>query len=78
MSDVVLVVNGMSLSKMTVYDWATKSFVGLVDYGSAMPAPVDTEATEALAFMVVGTTGHWKQPIAYVLQISVQLMFRHA
>ena len=68
MSDVVLVVDVMSLSKMTVYDWATKSFVGLVDYGSAIPEPEDTESTEALVFMVVGTTGHWKHPIAYVLQ----------
>ena len=68
MSDVVLVVDAMSLSKMTVYDQTTKSFVGLVDYGSAIPEPEDTEATEALVFMVIGTTGHWKHPIAYVLQ----------
>ena len=68
MADVVLVVDAMSLSKMTVYDWATKSFVGLVDYDSAIPEPEDTEATEALVFMAVGTTGHWKHPIAYVLQ----------
>ena len=33
-----------------------------------IPEPEDTEATEALVFMVVGTTGHWKHPIAYVLQ----------
>ena len=39
MSDVVLVVDTISLSKMTVYDWATKFFVGLVDYGSAIPEP---------------------------------------
>ena len=68
MADVVLVVDGMSLSIMTVYDWATKSVVSLVDYGSAIPEPEDTEATEALVIMVVGTTGHWKHPIAYVLQ----------
>ena len=43
MSDVVLVVDTMSLSKMTVYDWATQSFVGLGDYGSAIPEPQDTE-----------------------------------
>ena len=67
-TDIVLVVDSMSLSRMTVYDWATKSFVGLVDCGSVIPEPEDAEATEALVFMVVGTTGHWKSPIAYVLQ----------
>ena len=64
----VLVVDAMSFSKLTVYDWATKSFVSLVDYGSAIPKPGDTDATEAFVFMAVGTTGHSKHPIAYVLQ----------
>ena len=68
MRDAVLVVDAMSLSKMTVYDRTSKSFVGLVDYGTTIPEPEATEATEALVFMVVGTIGHWKQPIAYVLQ----------
>ena len=58
MADVVIVVDAMSLSKMTAYDQATKSFVGLVDYGSAIHEPEDTEATKALVFIVVGTNGH--------------------
>ena len=53
---------------MTVWDDASKCYVGLVDYGTAMPEPETTEATEALVFMVVGLTGHCKHPIAYVLQ----------
>ena len=71
MRDVVLVVDAMSLSKMTVYDRRLKSFVGLIDYGGAIPEPESTEATEALVFMIVGTTGNWKHPIAYVLQNKV-------
>ena len=46
----------------------SKSFVGLVDYGTAIPEPEATEATEALVFMVIGTIAHWKHPIAYILQ----------
>ena len=42
--------------------------VGTVDYGTAAPEATDEPATEALVFMVVGMTGHWKHPIAYVLQ----------
>ena len=68
MSDVALIVDAMALHKMTVWDDASKCYVGLVDYGTAMPEPETTEATEALVFMVVGLTGHWKHPIAYVLQ----------
>ena len=68
MRDAVLVVDAMTLSKMTVYDRTSKSFVGLVDYGTAIPEPEATEVTEALVFMVVGTIGHWKHPTAYVLQ----------
>ena len=45
-----------------------KSYVGTVDYGTAIPENEDELATEALVFMVVGMTGHWKHPIAYVLQ----------
>ena len=53
---------------MTVWDDASKSYADLDDYGTAMPEPETTEATEALVFMVVGLTGHWRYHIAYVLQ----------
>ena len=68
MSDVALIVDAMVLHKMTVWDDASKCYIGLVDYGTAMPEPETIEATEALVFMVVGLTGHWKHAIAYVLQ----------
>ena len=41
---------------------------GLLDYGTALPEPETTEATEAVVFMVVDLTKHWKHSIAYVLQ----------
>ena len=68
MSDAALLVDAMTLHKMTVYDDASKCYVGLVDYGTAMHEPETTEATEALGLMIVGLTGHWKHPITYVLQ----------
>ena len=37
-------------------------------YGVTILEPSDTPATEVLVFLVVGITGHWKHPIAYVLQ----------
>ena len=58
MKDVVLVVDAMSIHKMTIYDKNRKSFVGLVDYGTAVPEADATEATEALVFMIVGLTGN--------------------
>ena len=68
MSEVVLMVDAMTLHKGTVWDPKLKSYIGTVDYGTAIPENEDELATEALVFMVVGMTGHWKHPIAYVLQ----------
>ena len=45
-----------------------KSFVGLVDYGTAVPEADATEATEVLVFMIVGLTDNWKHPVGYVFQ----------
>ena len=68
MSDVVLIVDAMSLRKGTVWDLVSKKYVGTVDYGTALPESPDNLATEALVFMIVGVSGHFKHPIAYVLQ----------
>ena len=67
MRDVVLIVDVMSLHKITIFDKKQESFVGLVDHGTAIPELETTEGTEALVFETVGITGHWKHPIAYVL-----------
>ena len=68
MRDVVLLVDAMALHKMTIYDKAKNSFVGMVDYGTAIPESETNEATEASVFMIIGLTGNWKHPVAYVLQ----------
>lgn len=68
MKDVSLIVDAMTLHKGTFWDPKSRSYVGHVDYGIAMPEPSDDIAKEALVFMMVGLTGHWKHPIAYVFQ----------
>ena len=68
MSDVVLIVDAMALNKGTIWDPKTKQYVGMVEYGTAVPEVTDSYATEALVFMVSGLSGHFKHPVAYVLQ----------
>ena len=68
MSDVVLIVDAMALYKGTIWDPKSKSYVGLVDYGTAKPEPEENMASEALVIMISGITGHWKHPVAYFLQ----------
>ena len=68
MSDVVFVVDAMALHKGTIWDAKSKQYIERVDYGLAIPEGSGELATEALVFLIVGMTGHWKHPIAYVLQ----------
>ena len=68
MSDVALIVDAMALHKGIIWDPKTKQYVGTVDYGTALPEVTESFATEALVFMVSGLSGHFKHPIAYVLQ----------
>ena len=58
----------MALLKGTIWDPKTKQYVGTVDYGTAVPEPLDELATKALVFMISSLTGHFKDPITYVLQ----------
>ena len=68
MNDVDFVVDGMKLFSEAVWDPKARTFVGNIDYGTAIPELVDGEATEALVFMVVGMTRNCKHPTGYVLQ----------
>ena len=68
MLDFVLIVDSMKLHSETIWNPKAQMFVGHIDYGTAMPECADGEATETLAFMVVGMTRNWKHPTAYVLQ----------
>ena len=67
MSKVVLVVDAMALHKGTMWDPISKQYVGNVDYGTAVPEVSTNLATDALVFMIVGLSGHFKHPIGYVL-----------
>ena len=44
------------------------TYVGNVDYGTALIEQDDNLATEALVFLLSGVSGHWKFPVAYFLQ----------
>ena len=68
MSEVVLVVDAMALHKSAIWDPVAQQYVGSVNYGTAIPEPPEDLVIEALVFMVVGLTGHFKHPIAYFLQ----------
>ena len=76
MSEVVLVVDAISLHKGTMWDPISKRYFGKVDYGTAVPEVSTDLATDALVFMTVGLSGHFKHPIGYVfynkLTASVQ------
>ena len=68
MSEAVLVVDAMAIHKGAFWDPKLHRFVRCIDYGIAIPEPSDILATEALVVLAVGITGHWKHPIAYILQ----------
>ena len=70
-SDVVLIVDAMSLYKGTWWDPKEWCYVGTVDYGTGLPEAEDELATEALVFMISSISGHWKHPIAYFLQNKI-------
>ena len=64
-SDVVLIVDAMSLYKGTWWDPKEWCYVRTVDYGTGFPEAEDELATEALVFMISSISGHWKHPIVY-------------
>ena len=68
MCDIVLILDSMKLQNEMIWDPEAQRFVGHIDYGTVLPEYTDGEATKALVPKVVGITGEWKQPIAYVLQ----------
>ena len=63
----VLVVDAMSLHKGTMWDPISKQYVCNVDYGTAVSEVSTDFATDALVFMIVDLSGHFKYPIGYVL-----------
>ena len=68
MHDIVLIIDSMKSCSETIWVPKAQTFVGHIDHGNEIQECAYGEATEALVFMVVGMTGNWKHPIAYVLQ----------
>ena len=70
-------IDAMALKQGIDYDQCSGNMIGFVDFGDGAEGD---EAKEALVFMAVGTTSHWKLPIGYFLtrtapsQVQCQLV----
>lgn len=61
-----MVFDSMAIRKQVIWDSTLAKFVGLCEYGNGVSIePVETEATEALVFMLVSLRGTWKWPVGY-------------
>lgn len=62
--DINLVLDGMAIKKHLQWDSKTQKFLGYCDFGEEifLDRP-ETEATEALVFMIVSLRGQWKWPV---------------
>lgn len=67
-----LMIDAMAVRKQVCYDSRTQKMTGLVDLGDGQTGSDCAEASEALVFMVVGLTGHWKAPVAYFFTKTLQ------
>eukprot|EP00795_Rhopilema_esculentum_P011471 gene11471-21685_t len=65
MSDCALMIDAMAIRKQVIYDKGNQKFSGFVDYGGCIPENSEDQASEALAFLLVGLRSHWKCPIGY-------------
>ena len=61
-------IDAMPIRKQIIVDRKDKEkYIGFIHYWPITPEDPDTVATEALAFLLVGTRTHWKCPAAYFL-----------
>ena len=58
-----LCLDGMSIKQNITFDQSTGTMTGFEDLGDGEEG--EDEAKEAIVFMLVGVTGHWKAPIGY-------------
>lgn len=63
-----MVFDAMSIRKKIIYDSNNDKFMGYCDFGNFNVESQETEASEALVFMLVSLNGKWKWPIGYFLQ----------
>jgi len=67
--DCNLVLNGMAIRKQLIWDQQDHCYKGYCDYGNSVRLEgVESEATEALLFMLVGLNRKWKWPVEYFLK----------
>lgn len=66
--DCNLVFDAVAIRKKIIYDSSHDRFLGYCDFGNIQVESQETEATEALVFMLVCLNGKWKFPIGYFLQ----------
>ena len=71
----MLIVIAKSLHKMIIYK-ISESVVRLLDYGTAIPEPGTSEATEALVFMIAAMTGHWNASLPMCFKNNVLYLFK--
>ena len=55
----------MAIRKQAIYDKSNQKFSGFVDYGGYIQKNSEDQASEALAFLLVGLRSHWRCPIGY-------------
>ena len=62
--DCSLIIDAMSIRKQTLWNPETDECSGFINFGDAIPKPQsDKLASEALAFLLVGTRSHLKGPL---------------
>ena len=67
-ADCSLVCDGMAIRNNIIYNKKTGQYIGFIDYGGNIVIDdEDTEAKEALVFMLVSLRKSWKYPVGYVL-----------
>lgn len=73
MTDIVMIIDEMSIRKGLAWDNAAHCTVGHVDYGTSEIVTSDDTplATAALVCMIAGISGGWKCPIGYIFTDKV-------
>ena len=67
-ADCILICDGMAIMQYVIFNRVTGSYDGFVNLGEGVATEEDeTEASEALVFMLVSLRFKWKYPCGYVL-----------
>lgn len=70
--DCSLTFDSMAIRQQLLWDEHQQKFVGFCDYGNqTIIERKDTEAKEALVFLLVCLKGRWKWPIGYFLKCQM-------